>query len=39
MDLSLDLQNPDLKIKKGDFHGDVRVALDWYSAVSKFVGA
>ena len=38
MQLSLDLQNPDLKIKTGDFHGDVCVALDYYAAVSLFVG-
>ncbi|KAK5175707.1 uncharacterized protein LTR77_000846 [Saxophila tyrrhenica] len=38
MMLSLDLQDPELKAKKGDFHGDVCVALDWYAAVSEFVG-
>lgn len=39
MQLSLDLQNPDLKIKNGDFHADVCTALDYYVAISDFVGA
>lgn len=39
MQLSLDLQNPALKVKTGDFHADVCVALDYYAAISQFVGA
>jgi hypothetical protein len=37
--LSLDLQNPDLSIKEGDFHSDICIALDYYAAVSKFATA
>lgn len=39
MQLSLHLQNPDLKIVNGDFHADVCNALGYYSSVSQFVGA
>lgn len=38
MQLSLDLQNPALTIKNSDFHGDVCTALDYYVAISQFVG-
>jgi hypothetical protein len=38
MQLSLDLQNPALNIKAGDFHADICNALGYYSAVSQFVG-
>jgi hypothetical protein len=38
MQLSLDLQNPDLKVKTGDFHSDVCIALDYYASIAQFVG-